>query len=89
GWRRGVWFYQASTVDCEISYNKFETGDGIFIEPCQNIERSQFNPVWDTVVHGNTITSEASAGGTINITGDLQKTSELLGTLALNNQIYG
>jgi hypothetical protein len=100
-WLRGIWIYQGSTIDTQISANQFNTMDGIFIEPCQNVNNGngQFNPVWNTVVDNNTLTSGApdsssstqkrSATATyINFTGDLQQTTSLIGTLSLNNQVY-
>ena len=89
GWPRGIWFYQGSTTDTQISNNTLERMDGIFIEPCQNASRSngQFNPVWNTLFDHNNLSSGAY-GTYINITADLQKTTTLLGTMALNNEIY-
>ncbi len=89
GWPRGIWFYQASTTDTQISHNQFKQMDGIFIQPCQNSARNggQFNPVWNTVIDHNRLTS-GKVASYINITADLQQTTKLAGTMALNNQIY-
>jgi Pectate lyase superfamily protein len=101
-WLRGIWIYQGSTVDTQITDNHFNTMDGIFIEPCQNINNGngQFNPVWNTVVDNNTLISglpdrssstqkRDSAATYINFTGDLQQTTKLIGTMCLNNQVFG
>jgi hypothetical protein len=90
GWPRGLWFYQGSTIDTQISSNSFNHMDGIYIEPCQNASREngQFNPVWNTLVDHNKLSSGKTATY-INITADLQQTLNLLGTLSLNNQIFG
>jgi hypothetical protein len=98
-WLRGVWTYQGSTTDTQISNNRFNEMDGVFFEPCQNVtrENGQFNPVWNTTVNDNVLGSlPPSSDGThkqsiatyINLTGDLQQTSDLIGTMTLNNQIY-
>ena len=89
GWPRGLWIYQGSTVDTQISNNRFNRMDGIFLEPCQNTARAsgQFNPIWNTLVDNNSVSSGTEAGY-INITADLQQTSKLMGTLGLNIQFY-
>ncbi len=98
-WLRGVWIYQGSTTDTQISNNRFNGMDGIFIEPCQNVTNGngQFNPVWNTIIDHNILSSgtidpsvpkRKSAATYINFTGDLQQTSDLIGTMALNNQVY-
>ena len=98
-WLRGVWPYQGSTTDTQISNNHFNNMDGIFFEPCQNITNGngQFNPVWNTIVDDNVLTSftivssepkQKPTATYINFTGDLQQTSDLIGTMALNNQVY-
>jgi hypothetical protein len=100
-WRRGIWIYQGSTIDTQITSNHFNRMDGIFVEPCQNINNGngQFNPVWNTIVDNNTISSgvpgsslstqkRESTATYINFTGDLQQTTKLIGTMCLNNQVY-
>jgi hypothetical protein len=89
GWLRGIWFYQASTTDSQIAFNTLKAMDGIFIEPCQNVTKGngQFNPVWNTLVNDN-ILSSGKAATYINFTGDLQQTERLIGTMALNDNIY-
>jgi hypothetical protein len=88
-WLRGIWLYQGSTTDTQIADNRLNHMDGIFIEPCQNVTRDlgQFNPVWNTTVNNNTLSSGANATY-INFTGDLQQTGSLVGAMALNDQIY-
>ncbi len=97
---RGIWTYQGSTTDMQVSRNELTSMDGIFFEPCQNLSTKygQFNPVWNTTVDHNVLrsqpisaeTSKLAATAThINFTGDLQQTSSLIGTMSLNNQIYG
>lgn len=99
-WLRGVWTCQGSTTDMQVSNNHFNEMDGIFFEPCQNLstKNGQFNPVWNTTVDHNVLRSQLISPNTskqkatathINFTGDLQQTSSLIGTMSLNNQIYG
>ncbi len=87
GWPRGIWIYQGSTTDTQIDHNYIYNMDGIFIEPCQNITsgNGQFNPVWNTLVNDNHLSSGVTATE-INMTADLQQTSNLIGTMALNDQ---
>lgn len=100
GWRRGVWTYQGSTTDMQVANNHFNEMDGIFFEPCQNLltKNGQFNPVWNTTVNHNVLRSQQISSAIpkqkatathINFTGDLQQTSSLIGTMTLNNQVYG
>ncbi len=97
---RGIWTYQGSTTDMQVSGNDIRYMDGIFFEPCQNLltKNGQFNPVWNTTVDHNVLRSQpvnrpelksTVVATHINFTGDLQQTSSLVGTMALNDQIYG
>lgn len=88
GWRRGIWTYQGSSTDMQVSNNHFNEMDGIFFEPCQNVltKNGQFNPVWNTTVNHNVLRSQQinsaipkqkATATHINFTGDLQQTSTL------------
>jgi len=90
GWLRGIWSYQGATVDTQISNNHLNGMDGIFLMPCQNVNNGngQFDPVWNNIVNDNVLTSSASTATYINLTGDLQQTTSLIGTMAINNVIY-
>jgi len=89
GWLRGIWFYQGSTTDSQISNNHLNGMDGIDMRPAQNVTRGlgQFDPIWNTQVNNNTLTSSASTATEINMTADLQQTNTLIGTMALNYEV--